>query len=248
MELLSNAVELTSLQLAEITGKEHKNILRDIKDEMQKLENAGEKGLSIFELSSYTNSQNKEQPMYKLNKEGVMQISMRYSAVIRRRVVVKLIQLESVTSERKEIFKLENERMKIVNERMKLENVKLKHENDKLRLEIRRDELNFKINKSAASTKDLKVATQILKSEKEKMLDKMIALIKKEYIKEKPELISNTPTKFFMYFLENIDGFSDIFKNVPSLSMYLQAEKFLNFKKTKTNGLRKWVFDTKEIF
>ena len=60
MELLSNAVELTSLQLAEITGKEHKNILRDIRDEMQKLENAGEFNELIFGLGEYTDAKAKK--------------------------------------------------------------------------------------------------------------------------------------------------------------------------------------------
>ena len=48
--------KMTSLDLANITGKRHDHILRDIKDEIDKL---GEKGLLIFGESKYKNSQNK---------------------------------------------------------------------------------------------------------------------------------------------------------------------------------------------
>ena len=48
---------LTSLDVAEITGKEHKNILSDIKDEISKL--GEERGRLIFQQSYYTNLQNR---------------------------------------------------------------------------------------------------------------------------------------------------------------------------------------------
>ena len=45
---------MTSLEVAEITGKKHKNIIRDIKDETDKL--GVEIGRNIFEPSYYINS------------------------------------------------------------------------------------------------------------------------------------------------------------------------------------------------
>ena len=54
LQILGNKNTLTSLDVAEITGKEHKNILSDIRDEISKL---GEKrGRLIFQQSYYTNS------------------------------------------------------------------------------------------------------------------------------------------------------------------------------------------------
>ena len=35
---LATVTQMTSLEVAEITGKEHKSILRDIRDEIEKLE------------------------------------------------------------------------------------------------------------------------------------------------------------------------------------------------------------------
>ena len=38
---IENKNTMTSREVAEITGKEHKNVLRDIKDEIEKLEKQG---------------------------------------------------------------------------------------------------------------------------------------------------------------------------------------------------------------
>lgn len=97
-ELMKNGIEMTSRELAELTGKEHSHVMRDIRDEMEKLENEGERAESIFGLSSYINSQNKEQPQFVFGKEGAMQIAMRYSALIRRKVIIRLEELEKKTS------------------------------------------------------------------------------------------------------------------------------------------------------
>jgi anti-repressor protein len=83
---------LTSIEVAEITGKQHKHIMRDIVDEMGKL--GDEIGRSIFGLSSYVNSQNKEQPMYNLTKDGVLQLGARYDAKIRFSLIQRMNKLE----------------------------------------------------------------------------------------------------------------------------------------------------------
>lgn len=55
MIITNNTVDnaITSMQIAEMTGKRHDNIIRDIKDEIEKLENGGLRGDLKFELSSY---------------------------------------------------------------------------------------------------------------------------------------------------------------------------------------------------
>lgn len=75
---LNNKRTMTSLEIADIVNKEHKNVMRDIRDEISKL--GIEKGQLIFEPSSYINSQNKEQPMFLLTLDGVLQLGARYSA------------------------------------------------------------------------------------------------------------------------------------------------------------------------
>ena len=89
--------KMTSLDLANITGKRHDHILRDIKDEIDKL---GEKGLLIFGESKYKNSQNKFMPMYTLTKKGAMQIGARYSAEIRYKLIEYAETLENALREK----------------------------------------------------------------------------------------------------------------------------------------------------
>ena len=83
---------LTSLEVAEITGKDHKNILADIRDEISKL--GEERGRLIFQQSCYTNLQNKQQPMFLLNYKGVLQLGARYNAETRFKLIEKIEQLQ----------------------------------------------------------------------------------------------------------------------------------------------------------
>jgi len=85
-------VQMTSLDIAELVGKEHKNVMRDIRNEIESLGN--EIGQLIFEQSTYTNSQNKEQPCYKFGKDGAMQLALKYDAVTRYKVIKHIEELE----------------------------------------------------------------------------------------------------------------------------------------------------------
>lgn len=60
---------LTSLEVAEMVGREHRNVMQDIRkiiDQLGELKNQQ----SYFIESTYTNSQNKTLPMYQLTKKG----------------------------------------------------------------------------------------------------------------------------------------------------------------------------------
>ena len=89
---IENKNTLTSLEVAEITGKEHKNILSDIRDEISKL--GEERGRLIFQQSYYTNLQNKQQPRCLLNYKGVVQLGARYNAETRFKLIEKIEQLQ----------------------------------------------------------------------------------------------------------------------------------------------------------
>lgn len=84
---------LTSLEVAEITGKRHDNILSDIRDEISKL--GVERGLLIFQETYYVNEQNRQKyPMFNLNYKGVLQLGARYNAETRFRLIEKIEQLQ----------------------------------------------------------------------------------------------------------------------------------------------------------
>ena len=97
MDLMKKDLVMTSLEVAEITGKSHTHVMRDIREEVESLKSEGLEGQTIFGESSYKNSQNKEQPMYTFGREGAMQIATRYSAGIRRKLIMKLEELENKT-------------------------------------------------------------------------------------------------------------------------------------------------------
>lgn len=75
------------------TEKQHKELLRDIRKEIEVLEVAGI-GQRNFAQSSYINSQKKEQPCFVLNKAGVLQMLNKESAVVRYKTVQYIEKLE----------------------------------------------------------------------------------------------------------------------------------------------------------
>lgn len=87
MNQLMNVTTMTSMQIAKITGKLHHHILRDIKDELEKLAIGGLNGETKFGLSSYTTDQNKQMPCYNLTEKGVLQLAARYDAVTRAKLI-----------------------------------------------------------------------------------------------------------------------------------------------------------------
>ena len=83
---------LTSLEVAEITGKDHKSILRDIRDEIDKL--GEERGRLIFVPTEYMDNFNRKQPAFLLNYKGVLQLGARYSAETRFKLIEKIEELK----------------------------------------------------------------------------------------------------------------------------------------------------------
>ena len=79
--------ELTSLKVAEVTGKRHANVMADIRDEMSKLQLSDNQQELIFKLSYHTqkipNGGTKQIPIYNLTEDGWLQIGARYDAKVR---------------------------------------------------------------------------------------------------------------------------------------------------------------------
>ena len=114
---MDKEVRVTSVELVEVinefrkqeseatgdkyTELRHDNLKAKISKEIEVLASAGFEGLLNFKESSYINSQNKEQPCYSLNRDGIMQIAMSESAVVRYKVI------EYVNSLEKEIKQLQ---------------------------------------------------------------------------------------------------------------------------------------------
>lgn len=67
----------TSLILAEAFEKEHRNVIRTIETKIGELN--FEQSLKMFSKGEYTNTQNKQQPMYYLNRDGFTFIAMGFT-------------------------------------------------------------------------------------------------------------------------------------------------------------------------
>lgn len=88
-----NAKEvMTSIEIAETTGKRHADVMRDIRNIMEQLDNEAERN---FALSSYLSEQNKELPMYILSKKGSLCLASGYDAKLRMAIIERWEELES---------------------------------------------------------------------------------------------------------------------------------------------------------
>lgn len=97
---------MTSMEIAEVTGKQHSHILRDIKDEIQKLQEAGIDTQSKFGLSERRDSTGRKIPYYELTKEGVLQLAARYDAVVRAKLIELVMKKEQAKLSSKSETKL----------------------------------------------------------------------------------------------------------------------------------------------
>ena len=72
----------------------HKNFMAKIRNEVEVLKSLGLDGQLNFKPSSYVNSQNKKQPCYSLNRDGMLQMLNSESALVRYKTIEYINELE----------------------------------------------------------------------------------------------------------------------------------------------------------
>lgn len=87
---------MSSLEIAEVTGKEHKNVMRDI----QNLLRQGVDKLN-FERISYKDSMNRVRDAYQLTYKGVLILASGYNPVLREKIINRWEELETGKAEPK---------------------------------------------------------------------------------------------------------------------------------------------------
>ena len=89
-ELIPNQKGMTSLQIAEVTGKRHDAILRDIRNLLKQ-------GVAAhnFVETSYTDKSNRQSPCFNLTPKGCLILASGYDAVLRERIINRLEYLEN---------------------------------------------------------------------------------------------------------------------------------------------------------
>lgn len=83
------AVGMSSVAIAQVTGKKHMHIMRDIRELL-------EQGVSQsnFGLAEYIDQQGKTRPCYQLTRKGCLILASGYNALLREKIIDRLEALE----------------------------------------------------------------------------------------------------------------------------------------------------------
>ena len=146
---------MTSVEIAEVTGKQHAHIMRDIRNLLERGVNE-----SNFGLVEYKDKKGETRPMYQLTPKGCLILASGYDPVLREKIVNKLeeyqqkeraemLQLPDFTNpaeaarawaqeyEQKTVLALENKRLEEENVQLAAENQELKNDRNYLDLIMR---------------------------------------------------------------------------------------------------------------
>lgn len=91
-ELVTKEI-MTSKEIAEITGKQHSHIMRDIRTLLEQGVSESNFGLSSYKQDQ-PNGGSKDVPMYVLTKKGCLILASGYDAVLREKIINRWEELE----------------------------------------------------------------------------------------------------------------------------------------------------------
>lgn len=96
MEIKKFEIELvkenmTSMDLANLVGKRHADLLRDLRNMSDAWEKVTKRN---FTLSEYKDSTGRKLPLYNLDKAEILFIASKYNDELRAKIIIRLIELE----------------------------------------------------------------------------------------------------------------------------------------------------------
>lgn len=139
--------KMTSMQIAEVTGKYHHHVMRDIADEITKLQNAGIDTQTKFGFSEREDSTGRKIPYYELTREGVLQLAARYDAVVRAKLIeIAMRQEKQLPSNYKEAL------LALVASEEEKEKLQFENQSKTLQLEQQKPKVLFADSVTASST------------------------------------------------------------------------------------------------
>ena len=85
---------MTSLEIAELTGKLHKHVMRDIRNILKQGVSETNFGL-MLNIKQLPNRGKREDPYYKLTKKGCLILASGYNAILREKIINRWEELET---------------------------------------------------------------------------------------------------------------------------------------------------------
>ncbi len=95
--LSSTPATMTSREIAELTGKQHSNVMRDIRVMIERLSATSDLKWHC-ETETYIDEQGKPRDMYRMDKDTTLTLVSGYDAVLRFRIIKRWQELEEQTS------------------------------------------------------------------------------------------------------------------------------------------------------
>lgn len=88
---------ITSLQVAEVTGRQHSNVMRDIRNLVEQVEDINQFN---FELVEYTDKKGESRPCYNLTKKDCLLLASGYDANLRAKIINRweLLEMEKAVA------------------------------------------------------------------------------------------------------------------------------------------------------
>lgn len=97
LEVISSALTMTSREIAELTGKQHGNVMRDIRALLDILEQDSNLNF-VCVTSSYTAETGQVYPQYELDKDTTLCLVAGYDALVRMKIIKRWQELEQAVS------------------------------------------------------------------------------------------------------------------------------------------------------
>ena len=97
-------VEMTSLEIAELTGKQHRNVRRDISNKLiPKLDTLKNEHIEFtIKTGTYKDTNKRTQELYILNKNSVNLLMAGYSTELAGKLIIRIAHLESELAKKQE--------------------------------------------------------------------------------------------------------------------------------------------------
>ena len=94
---ITQSQTMSSLQIAELTGKRHAHVMRDIRSLLGQGVQESNFGLS-YTVRELPNGGSKQEPCYQLTKTGCLILASGYNAVLREKIINRWIELETANA------------------------------------------------------------------------------------------------------------------------------------------------------